>query len=148
MRNNVSVLRPASNDELSRLLAALGPVETALEEALARGDRESALRIARRALEIAGETLRSPDLIPDDMAWVQAIVLDFEPKPLVALADATLVFHDGFGLRVAHWSGAVDADLAWDVADRFQPSLDTGYSRLYLLGEGDPSLTQNDVGAS
>jgi hypothetical protein len=148
VQNNVGVLRPASHDELSRLLAALGPVETALEEALARGDRETALKIARRALEIAGETLRPPDLIPDDIAWVQALVLDFEPKPLVALADATLVFHHGFGLRVAHWSGAVDADLAWDMADRFQASLDTGYSRWYLLGEKDPTLTQNDLRAS
>lgn len=141
MRNNVGVLQPASNDELSRLLAALGPVETALEEALARGDRESALEIARRALEIAGETLRPPDLIPADMAWVQALVLDFEPRPLVALPDATLAFHDGFGLRVAHWSGTLDADLAWDVADRFQAGLDTGYSRLYLLGDTRLSLT-------
>ncbi|MCC7353239.1 MAG: hypothetical protein IT330_05730 [Anaerolineae bacterium] len=140
-QNDASGLRPASDDEMGRLLAALGPIEPALEAALVKGDKESALKIARRSLEIAGETLRPPDLIPDDMAWVQAIVLDFEPRPLVALADATLAFHDGFGLQVAHWSGVVDAGLAWDIADRFGASLDSGYSRLYLLGDGGSSLT-------
>ena len=137
---DVTGWRPTGDAEMSRLMAALEPIEPDLMGALAAGDHDSALKIARKALEIAGETLRAPDLIPDNMAWVQAFVLDFKPQPLIALADATLMFHEGFGLEVAHWSGAVDAELAWDYAK----SLDSGHVHLYLLGDGRKSPSYSD----
>lgn len=124
--------------EMEHLLKVLEPVEAALAEALATGDKESALEIARKALEAVGEALRPPDLLPDDRAWMQALVLDFEPRPLIALADATLTVHDGFGLRIGHWSGLVEADAALDLASRFVASLHAGCAGWYLLDAGKP----------
>ena len=128
------------NDESDRLSAALKPVEAALAEALAKGDEAFALKMARKALEVAGEMLRPPDLLPDDLAWVQALVLDFEPSPLIALADATLAVHEGFGLRIAHWSGAVEADAAWGLVRRFAACLHVGRAEWHLPDARKPLL--------
>jgi len=137
---DASFPRQDGNDETDRLLEALKPVEAALAEALAQGDETTALRMARKALEVAGEMSRPPDLLPDDLAWVQALVLDFEPRLLIALADATLAVHEGFGLRIAHWSGAVEADAAWGLARRFAASPYAGQAEWHLPDAGKPLL--------
>jgi len=107
------------------ILNALGPLRGELDAALARGDQETALRLAYAALSEVADALAAHrgDLIQAWQVRIHALLVELESLPLAPQSDGTLA-EQGTEVRIAYRNWAVDraeaAAWAQNLAERFQ----------------------------
>ena len=141
-----------SSDDL--ILNALAPLRDELDTALARGDEETALRLAYGALGQIADTLAAArgDLLQAWQVRIHALLVELESLPLKPQTDGTLM-EQGTAVRVSYRNWAIDRsqvdDWAQALSKRFQAlwpgawlvlpnamSAKTGPSRKPAIGAG------------
>lgn len=112
------VLRPALRVQLRRL-------QPEVQAALARRDYTGALGLAYCALEALAHELRPAwaSTLPPDLVLVQALLVEVERCPIVALEDTTLRELQGIAVWVSHRAWATTREEALDIARRLATSL-------------------------
>jgi hypothetical protein len=101
-------LPPSKASPGALILHTLAPLRDELDAALARGDREAALRIAYRALARTADglaTVRGDRLQPSQVR-IHALWVELEPLPFASEADGT-VSDQGASIRVSYRNWAV-----------------------------------------
>ncbi len=107
------------------ILNALGPLRGDLDRALARGDREAALRLAYAALSRVADGLAAQrgDKLAPDQVRIHALLVELEPLPYMMALDGSLA-EQGTTVRVSYRNWTVDrreaTAYAATLANRFQ----------------------------
>lgn len=106
-------LRPA-------LRARLRSLRPQVQEALARRDYAGAVRLAYRILQALADELRPAwaDALPSDQTLVQALLVQVERHPMVALEDMTSCKLGGVAVWVSHRAWVVTSEEALEMARR------------------------------
>lgn len=106
-------LRPA-------LRARLRSLQSRVQEAVSRRDYAGALRLAYRTLEALADELRPAwaNALPSDQVLVQALLVEVERRPIVAMEDTTLRELQGIAVWVSHRAWATTRKEALEIARR------------------------------
>ena len=107
------------------LHARLRRLQPQVRAALARQDYAQALRVAYSTLEALAHELRPAwaNTLSPDQALIQALLVEVERRPLVALEDMTLQELQGTAVWVSHRAWATTRREALAIAQRLSTSL-------------------------
>jgi hypothetical protein len=109
-------LPPSKASPAGVILHALAPLHDELDTALARNDRDGALRLAYGALGRVADTLAATrgDRLRPSQARIHALLVELEPLPFTLTPDGALA-EQGTAVRVAYrnWTVRQEEADAW-----------------------------------